>query len=419
MSLFPKISLKYFPTAARAEAARLALHIGGIPFIDERIPFSKFATEKDKYPFDQLLVLEIDGRVFAQSQAALRYAGRLSGLYPTSDAAAALRVDEIINVLEDTEQKMEPSLRENDPKKKKAMRLELAEITIPRYLSQLEARLATLVKYATLETKDVLLHDLAIYAYIKHLRAGSIDHIPATIADGYTLLNASFEKVSRHPKVVEWNDIQHSVPRLKLAYFAFGGRAEAIRLALAIGGIPFEDERLSMNEFASRKASLPFNQLPVLEVDGDVIAQSLAILRYIGIWAGLYPTSDLVAAFRIDEIFGIVDEFSAKYGPARNEQDPVKREIMLKEAAEVSIPELLGFLEMRAAQNMDGPYVVGSNLTVADLVISGLVGGLMSGHMPGLPATLADPFGRLNDIHKLVRSHPKVIKWFKGPAENS
>lgn len=37
-----------------------------------------------------------------------------------------------------------------------------------------------------------------------------------------------------------------NVPSLKLTYFDTAGRAEAIRLALAIGNIPFTDERINM-----------------------------------------------------------------------------------------------------------------------------------------------------------------------------
>ena len=41
------------------------------------------------------------------------------------------------------------------------------------------------------------------------------------------------------------------MPQLKLTYFDFhGGRAEPARLAMAIGGIAFEDHRFSFPEFA-------------------------------------------------------------------------------------------------------------------------------------------------------------------------
>lgn len=66
--------------------------------------------------------------------------------------------------------------------------------------------------------------------------------------------------------------------KLKLTYFDFhGGRGEPARLALSIGGIPFEDDRVPPAEWERRKAHTPFGALPVLERDGQVVAQSNAI----------------------------------------------------------------------------------------------------------------------------------------------
>lgn len=46
-----------------------------------------------------------------QSEAMLRYAGRLAGLYP-SDPVQAMEVDEVLNALEDMIQMIIPSMYE-------------------------------------------------------------------------------------------------------------------------------------------------------------------------------------------------------------------------------------------------------------------------------------------------------------------
>lgn len=43
-------------------------------------------------------------------------------------------------------------------------------------------------------------------------------------------------------------------PSLRLSYFNYCGRAEYIRLALVVGGVPFEDRRLTAEEQAAMKA---------------------------------------------------------------------------------------------------------------------------------------------------------------------
>src|SRR5919108_97647 len=96
--------------------------------------------------------------------------------------------------------------------------------------------------------------------------------------------------------------------RLKLTYFDFdGGRGEPARLALAVAGIPFDDDRVASPEWPALKPSMPFQALPVLEVDGIVVTQSNTINRYVGKLAGLYPADPLEAAF-CDEVMDAVEE---------------------------------------------------------------------------------------------------------------
>ena len=69
----------------------------------------------------------------------------------------------------------------------------------------------------------------------------------------------------------------------KLTYFDFdGGRGEPVRLAFHIGGIEFEDHRISFKEFGAQRESFRFNALPTLEIDGVEITQANAMCRYVG-----------------------------------------------------------------------------------------------------------------------------------------
>lgn len=54
-----------------------------------------------------------------------------------------------------------------------------------------------------------------------------------------------------------------ATPKLKLTYFNIKARAEPTRLALHIGGIPFEDVRIEHSAWPAMKASMPLGQLPV------------------------------------------------------------------------------------------------------------------------------------------------------------
>ncbi|KIH48781.1 glutathione S-transferase protein [Ancylostoma duodenale] len=67
----------------------------------------------------------------------------------------------------------------------------------------------------------------------------------------------------------------------KLTYFPVRGAGECARQIFALAGQEFEDVRLTKEQFAPVKPNMPFGQLPVLEVDGKQLAQSLAICRYL------------------------------------------------------------------------------------------------------------------------------------------
>ncbi|GMF15172.1 unnamed protein product [Phytophthora lilii] len=411
MSAFPSIKLTYFDAAGRAEVPRLVFYIGGVPFQDVRINYEQFSAMKAALPLGQVPTLEVDGEVFTQSHAIMRYAGRLGGLYPVSAPYLALKIDELLHAMGEVEEKMGPSFRESDVDKKKAMREELASVTLPRYAALIEARLEKMKQIPAFETKEVYVHEVAIYALVKALRAGYIDFIPTNVLDDYKLLNETHEKVANHPKVKEWYTLQHKAPKLKLTYMPHPGRGEPIRLAFFIGGIEFEDERITREELANRKPSLLFNQLPVLEVDGEVIAQSLAILRYAGTLSGLYPVTDAVAAYRIDELFAILDDMFnyPLWGASHREKDADKQLAMRAELSSGIVPKTLGFLENRIVKNK-GPYAAGASLTVADLAIYGVLLNFKSG-VPGFSKAIADSYTNLQRVFKQVAEHPKVVEW--------
>ena len=83
----------------------------------------------------------------------------------------------------------------------------------------------------------------------------------------------------------------------KLTYFAIPGRGESIRLALAIAGIAFTDERIPFPEWPKLKPNTPFGSLPLLTLStGESFSQQRAILRAVGTETGLYPKDDLKKA---------------------------------------------------------------------------------------------------------------------------
>ena len=84
----------------------------------------------------------------------------------------------------------------------------------------------------------------------------------------------------------------NSVPIL--TYFQFRGLGEPIRLLFEDLGHPYEDRRIDLfsEAWPALSPQLPFRQLPRLEIDGQTIFQSHAILRHLARAKGLAGETD-------------------------------------------------------------------------------------------------------------------------------
>ena len=199
----PKLVFTYFDfDGGRGEAPRLAMHLGGIAFEDKRIPGKDWPALRDSMPFQAMPVLEVDGKMITQSNTINRYLGKLAGLYPKDDWQAAL-VDEVMDAVEDVSTKISNTMALEGEAKKKA-REALAAGPITRFLQQIEARLKAGGGEWFVE-KRLTVADLKCYLWIRWLKSGALDHVPADIVDQHApLLAKHMERVKNHPKIVAY-----------------------------------------------------------------------------------------------------------------------------------------------------------------------------------------------------------------------
>ena len=69
----------------------------------------------------------------------------------------------------------------------------------------------------------------------------------------------------------------------------------------------------------------PFGQLPVMEVDGTLVAQTGAIARYCGKQGGFYPRDDDLAAAKIDEIIDTATDITMAIGKSMRMEEAEKK----------------------------------------------------------------------------------------------
>ena len=210
-----KITLYYFKIPFwRAEVTRLSLYIGNIPFEDYRIEgddYDKFKKtgelpNKKIAPFKQLPVVDVDGKIFAQTGAIARFCGKLSGLYPKNDDYKAALIDQIIEGAQDINYLVTLSSRDKDPEKKKVARDILATRHLPKWFKFLEDLLKQNTKSVYFVENELTIADLAIWRLLGWLKSGMLDGVPTTILDNYDNLNKLREEIYKNPKVIKWMD---------------------------------------------------------------------------------------------------------------------------------------------------------------------------------------------------------------------
>jgi len=193
-------------------------------------------------------------------------------------------------------------------------------------------------------------------------------------------------------------------------------RAEVLRVSLFIKDIPFEDTRVSREEFVHliktgflpNGKRAPFHQLPVIEVDGKIIGQTGAIARYCGKVSNLY-SDDIVLAAKIDQIIDAATDITNLVSPTIREKDQIKKMEDRKVLVNKLLPRWFRYLENLLSEDNSTWFV--EKMTIADIAIWRLLGWLTSGIIDGIPTSIVDDFPKLKNIHHQVHTHPKVQEW--------
>ena len=194
-------------------------------------------------------------------------------------------------------------------------------------------------------------------------------------------------------------------------------RAEVLRVSLFISNIPFEYVRISREEFINmiktgylaNGKKVPFHQLPVIEVDGEIIGQTGAIARYCGKISNLYSNDNINAA-KIDQIIDAATDITNLVSPTireKDEQKKVEDRLILKNKL---LPRWFRYLENILSESASD-WFVENKMTIADIAMWRLLGWLISGIIDGIPTTIVDSYPKLKNIHTNVHHHPKVQEW--------
>merc|ERR1712194_93455 len=196
----------------------------------------------------------------------------------------------------------------------------------------------------------------------------------------------------------------------KLSYFNIEGLAESVRLTFKVAGLPFEDNRFSFEEWAELKLKMPNRQVPVLEMNGKTLTQSGAMIRYLGVQNGMYPT-DPEGIYACEQVMGLVDDLKKTYmstvymgmKPEMFGMENMSKEdigVLVKRLREECTKESMPLVIKNIQENvMESGIMKTGKVSVSDIYVFTAMRQLKKGHLDHIPVTVFDEFKGISEFY--------------------
>lgn len=214
-------TLSYFNIPGRGESSRLMFAILDVEYENKVVPFSEWGGLKSTVPWGGLPMLELaDGRKIGQQRAILRSLGRAAGLYPLPDIFQTMRVDEILDSVEDLVQITNDTGKGMDTEAKVAARKESAEKgAIYAKLAEVDAFIAMNGKGGYAVGESLSLADVQIFSITSNVTCGFFDGVLPDTLKPFANIQGVRKTVSSHPAVKKYfADMGEDISSLRTHY---------------------------------------------------------------------------------------------------------------------------------------------------------------------------------------------------------
>lgn len=165
--------------------------------------FKDWPAMKPHTPLGNLPILTVDGREVVQTQAMLRYVGKVTGLYP-SDAWDAMMVDQVCETVLEFFEKLFV-YKGNDKDELRKARENVFKVAAPRYLGGLETILAGMGEGPYALGSRITTADLTVAWIFILFSTGFLEFVPTDALDGYPRMKRIYEEVLKIEEVQEYH----------------------------------------------------------------------------------------------------------------------------------------------------------------------------------------------------------------------
>mmetsp|Transcript_29243 Transcript_29243/g.83078 ORF Transcript_29243/g.83078 Transcript_29243/m.83078 type:complete len:200 (+) Transcript_29243:83-682(+) len=196
------------------------------------------------------------------------------------------------------------------------------------------------------------------------------------------------------------------MPSHELIYFDGAGRAEIVRICLAIAEADWKDTRFEPMDWPTIKPTTPLGSVPVLKVDGVDHVQSVALARYAGRLAGWYP-EDPLEALVVDEMMESFNEVMSKAPKSSNPEEFKK---LRAEFQAGILTQYATFFE--AAIQRNGGVGFSKSPSIADIGMRSLVRAISSGDWSHINTKFFESYPGIMATTKMIDENDAIQAYY-------
>ena len=197
---------------------------------------------------------------------------------------------------------------------------------------------------------------------------------------------------------------------IKLTYFDFDfWRIDIARLCLGYAKIPYKYNRIVRKDWDKKKNFFPFQQLPVMELNGKIYGHTHSISRFCAIKSGLYENDELKALI-INQVLDWANEITFRIALSIREKNQDKAKKLRQRFIKNDLNKWFGFLDNLYKKSATKNNFFTEKFSLADITAWRIILWFTSGKLFDVPEEFIQDFPRLKSFYKSINDYDKFNK---------